>query len=185
MGKRLRQAREKTQIQRQARKVLGKCGGKLGALFNAAGQKLGKPWSGGKADGYQLLREVVSRGFEPLPETKRPKLVYRPPQSSLDPVSDEFLLGYEWRRLRMVVLKKRGARCECCGFTAKDGVKIHVDHIKPRRLFPQLALVEDNLQVLCEVCNHGKGNWDQTDWRTSDKPMPPEHYEPFWTRRVN
>ncbi len=86
-------------------------------------------------------------------------------REKIDPVSDSFLSSYEWRRIRMEVLKKYGARCQCCGATAKDGVVIHVDHIKPRRLFPQLALDINNLQVLCEVCNHGKGNWDMTDWR--------------------
>jgi len=80
--------------------------------------------------------------------------------------SEEFLRSGEWRRLRMLVIKKRGARCECCGATPKDGVTvINVDHIKPRRDFPELALSESNLQVLCAVCNHGKGNWDKTDWR--------------------
>ena len=82
--------------------------------------------------------------------------------------SDAFLLSYEWRRVRMEVLKRDGARCVCCGATPKDGVKMHVDHIKPRRKFPELALNKDNLQVLCEVCNHGKGNWDQTDWRKNE-----------------
>lgn len=80
--------------------------------------------------------------------------------------SDAFLRSYEWRSLRMVVLKARGRRCECCGAQPTDGVTVlHVDHIKPRRLFPALALDVTNLQVLCEPCNHGKGNWDQTDWR--------------------
>lgn len=81
--------------------------------------------------------------------------------------SDSFLLSFEWRKVRMIVLKKYGARCQCCGATVADGLKMHVDHIKPRKLFPQLALSVDNLQVLCEVCNHGKGNWDMTDWRES------------------
>lgn len=66
----------------------------------------------------------------------------------------------------MVVLTKRGARCECCGATPKNGIAIHVDHIKPRRKYPELALEESNLQILCEVCNHGKGSWNETDWRT-------------------
>ena len=79
--------------------------------------------------------------------------------------SKDFLLTYEWRRLRMEVLKKYGAKCQCCGATPETGAIIHVDHIKPRLLFPQLALDINNLQVLCHECNHGKGNWDMTDWR--------------------
>jgi 5-methylcytosine-specific restriction endonuclease McrA len=81
------------------------------------------------------------------------------------PESDLFLKTYEWRRVRMMALKKYGARCQCCGATPADGVRMHVDHIKPRSLYPALALKIENLQVLCEVCNHGKGNWDSTDWR--------------------
>ena len=83
----------------------------------------------------------------------------------LDVNSDEFLQSYAWRKLRMQALKACGARCGCCGATAADGVRIHVDHIKPRRNFPELAFELSNLQVLCEDCNHGKGNWDSTDWR--------------------
>lgn len=66
--------------------------------------------------------------------------------------------------IRYEVLKKRGAKCEACGRTPKDGVAMHVDHIKPRRLFPKLEYSKANLQILCEDCNMGKGAWDHTDW---------------------
>ena len=79
--------------------------------------------------------------------------------------TDAFLLTYEWRKVRMEALKKYGARCQCCGITPSHGAVMNVDHIKPRRLFPHLALDINNLQVLCHECNHGKGNWDMTDWR--------------------
>lgn len=42
---------------------------------------------------------------------------------------------------------------------------MHVDHIKPRSLFPDLALRLENLQVLCSQCNEAKSNIDTTDWR--------------------
>jgi hypothetical protein len=77
----------------------------------------------------------------------------------------EFLSSYAWRRLRMEALRKHGARCQCCGASPSTGAVMNVDHIKPRKLFPDLALDIENLQVLCHDCNHGKGNWDQTDWR--------------------
>lgn len=82
--------------------------------------------------------------------------------------SDAFLSTYEWRRVRMVALKKYGARCQCCGTSPADGAVMNVDHIKPRKLFPHLALNVDNLQILCHDCNHGKGNWDMTDWRPAE-----------------
>ena len=92
----------------------------------------------------------------------------------VNPATDAFLETYEWRRVRMEALKKYGSRCQCCGATPADGVKMNVDHIKPRKLFPHLALNLDNLQVLCEPCNHGKGNWDMTDWREAE-PTPTLH----------
>ena len=77
----------------------------------------------------------------------------------------DFLSSYAWRKLRMEALKKYGTRCQCCGNSPKNGIVLNVDHIKPRRKYPELALDINNLQILCEECNHGKGNWDQTDWR--------------------
>lgn len=73
----------------------------------------------------------------------------------------------------MEALKKHGARCQCCGASPQTGAVINVDHVKPRKLFPELALSLDNLQILCHECNHGKGNWDQTDWRPDE--FDPEH----------
>lgn len=71
----------------------------------------------------------------------------------------------KWTRLRYMALKEHGAACQCCGATRKDGVKMHVDHIKPRSKYPELELELTNLQVLCEPCNMGKLNIDETDWR--------------------
>lgn len=86
---------------------------------------------------------------------------------------DQFYKSWEWRKLRMQVLKLQGRTCQCCGATPKDRdmggnpVKIVVDHIKPISKFWGLRLRRDNLQVLCDECNQGKGNWDETDFRPS------------------
>lgn len=85
--------------------------------------------------------------------------------SGINPAADDFLHSFEWKSVRMMALKKYGAVCQCCGASPKNGAVMNVDHIKPRKIFPQLALDVDNLQILCGDCNHGKGNWDMTDWR--------------------
>ena len=96
----------------------------------------------------------------------KPKVVkQRVKVAGIDVTTTEFLSTYEWRKVRMQALKKYGARCMCCGATPASGAIMNVDHIKPRKLFPDLALDINNLQILCHDCNHGKGNWDQTDWR--------------------
>jgi hypothetical protein len=81
-------------------------------------------------------------------------------------ISNDFLRSYEWRKVRYEALKNNNGTCELCGRGKPHGVLLHVDHIKPRRTHPHLALELSNLQVLCEECNHGKGNWDDTDWRS-------------------
>ena len=85
--------------------------------------------------------------------------------AGVDVTTTEFLSTYAWRKVRMEALKKYGPKCMCCGVTPQTGAVMNVDHIKPRKLFPNLALDINNLQVLCHDCNHGKGNWDHTDWR--------------------
>lgn len=78
---------------------------------------------------------------------------------------DDFYKSGEWRSLRYSAFEQYGNYCCCCGRSPKDGVVLHVDHIKPRSLFPELALELDNLQILCEECNLGKSNRFATDWR--------------------
>jgi 5-methylcytosine-specific restriction endonuclease McrA len=79
--------------------------------------------------------------------------------------NDGFYESREWRQVRYAALKACGAKCLCCGASAADGARLHVDHIKPRYTHTHLSLELSNLQVLCEDCNVGKGAWDDTDWR--------------------
>jgi len=79
----------------------------------------------------------------------------------------EFYTSTAWRQLRYLALKNAAASCQCCGTPALPGKPLHVDHIKPRSRYPELELSLDNLQVLCQDCNIGKGAWDDTDWRQS------------------
>lgn len=89
-----------------------------------------------------------------------PKLASRPQRR----VRSKFYQSQAWRMLRYQALKLYGSKCACCG-RKPPGVLLHVDHVKPVRNFPELALEIENLQILCEDCNIGKGAWDETDWR--------------------
>lgn len=109
---------------------------------------------------YRKFEEMFKVGLVTLHDTQ-----HTPAPSVAD---QGFLRSYEWRELRMRVLKRDGAKCACCGATPANGAVMNVDHIKPRRTHPELALDPNNCQVLCETCNHGKGNWDATDWRGAE-----------------
>lgn len=75
---------------------------------------------------------------------------------------DSFYSSPKWIALRYETFQTQGRICACCGETRGQ---IHIDHIKPRSKYPELSLDPNNLQVLCEACNIGKGNRDETDWR--------------------
>lgn len=59
-------------------------------------------------------------------------------------------------RLRALVLMRDGARCRLCGAVPGDGVRLHVDHVKPWSKDGETVL--ENLQILCNVCNIGKSD---------------------------
>lgn len=66
--------------------------------------------------------------------------------------TDDFYGSLAWKKLR-TKMKCKTARCALCGILfVREDMKV-VDHIKPRRLFPELALVESNLQVCHKLCH--------------------------------
>lgn len=80
----------------------------------------------------------------------------------------DFYSSRQWHRLRYEAFLKYGSRCMVCGADHTEGARIHVDHIKPISKHPELAHDINNLQILCALCNSGKGSWDETDWRNRE-----------------
>lgn len=58
--------------------------------------------------------------------------------------------------LRYDVLKRDHFRCQICGASQADGVKLHVDHIVPVSKGGKTEL--SNLRTLCDMCNLGKSD---------------------------
>lgn len=59
-------------------------------------------------------------------------------------------------KLRYEILERDGFKCQICGRTENDGVKLHVDHIYP--ISKGGATIPENLRTLCSDCNLGKSN---------------------------
>jgi predicted transcriptional regulator len=109
------------------------------------------------------VRELVQAGRIHDTGTKRKTRggrwarVYRvhPVNPVVEPVSetkqtaDEFYRSTAWLTLRYRVIMKYGGCCQACGHRPGPGTPLHVDHIKPRSKYPELALVIENLQCLC------------------------------------
>lgn len=112
------------------------------------------------------LNSVVRGDIHPNQQIKHfANLVDRKPCIVVNKTRKEFFNSREWKILRYQAFEKYGNRCQCCGGTPSDGLKMHVDHIKPKSTHPELALDLNNLQILCEDCNVGKINQWDTDWR--------------------
>ncbi len=79
--------------------------------------------------------------------------------------SAKFYQTSEWKALRYAAINYYGRDCACCGATYEDSKRIHVDHIKPRSIYPEIALSLENVQILCDDCNYGKSNTSEEDWR--------------------
>lgn len=61
-----------------------------------------------------------------------------------------------WLKLRFAVLKRDGYRCQICGRSAQDGIKLEVDHKVARAKGG--TDVPANLWTLCFDCNRGKSD---------------------------
>lgn len=71
--------------------------------------------------------------------------------------SKSFYKSREWKELRLAALSVCD-KCMLCGASKDTGSVLHVDHIKPRSLWPELSLDIKNMQILCGPCNMAKSN---------------------------
>ena len=62
---------------------------------------------------------------------------------------------------RKEIMRRGNCMCARCGATAKEGVSLHVDHIRPRSLGGKSTI--ENGQVLCGKHNYMKKNYGQTE----------------------
>ncbi len=131
------------------------CQGKILEVENFQGTASGRQFPGVRLRvGGKRKRVPVAA----MPARKIPELI-----AELQAVyeaarfGDRFYESREWISLRYKILRRDGHRCSVCGARAEDGAEFHVDHIRPRSRFPELALDPSNLRVLCAACNVGKG----------------------------
>ncbi|MCH8800562.1 MAG: HNH endonuclease [Chloroflexi bacterium] len=80
-------------------------------------------------------------------------------QESIDE-RDAFYGSSEWRAIRIEIIREQGSVCRACRRGISNEVDVTVDHIRPRSIYPKLALVKSNLRVLCRACNSAKGASD-------------------------
>lgn len=65
---------------------------------------------------------------------------------------DPFYMSDAWRKARFRVLHRDNFKCVLCQIKL-ESKDLQVDHIKPRKEFPHLALELSNLRTLCRRCH--------------------------------
>jgi hypothetical protein len=74
--------------------------------------------------------------------------------NEFDKKINAFYKSDEWKTKRGEIFGSNTRECSYCG-SARE---LQVDHIKPLRFFWSLRLEDNNLQVVCKICNYLKGS---------------------------
>lgn len=167
----------KAEIKRLAQQRTG-----MKSITKAKAAEFGIPWplprgwqvvAAGLLPIEQLPAFKANRAAEAAKKAAKAAMVAKPkrePTQKTQP-KDPFYSSWDWKKARYEALARFEHRCQCCGWQPGDTERGHlvVDHIKPRRKFPELALDQSNLQVLCNDCNMGKGHHYVDDFRRMDE----------------
>jgi predicted restriction endonuclease len=104
-------------------------------------------------DPDRAIRSLAQRGFL----IKIAKGVYRyDPKKEHTRELQDFTAAQ-----KKVILERDGYKCVVCGRGIKDGVELHVDHIKPKDKGGEATI--ENGQVLCGQHNYQKKMLNQTE----------------------
>lgn len=110
-----------------------------------------------------LLKPIPPSYLKMREDHKKAMEVKRYPPKTITPV-DSTISFYEtkrWKYLRARAIRIYGKKCRKCALETQF---VHVDHIKPRSLYPELQWNFNNLQVLCKRCNLEKSNLHDTNY---------------------
>ena len=105
------------------------------------------------------IRSLHQRGY--LQKIAKGVYRYEPDKVALRADLEDFSAA-----LKKQILERDGYKCVICGLGKKEGVELHIDHIKPKDLGGKATL--ENGQTLCARHNFLKKNLKQTE---TDKKM--------------
>lgn len=82
---------------------------------------------------------------------------------------DNFYKSREWLKARFRVLHRDKYQCVMCGACVKAKGTARVDHIKPRKVYPELSLDLENLRTLCASCDNKRHR--EKGYKISETPQ--------------
>lgn len=163
----------------KARELLGLTTYNIQIIAHEICKSKGLETKASKYSMYKIISDFtgidITYGTEPKKKNNKPKRKNTGKLSKKRKKGNKkkanFYNSKEWKALRYKAFIWHGRQCLCCGAKPPE-VVLHVDHIIPRSIRPDLELNITNLQILCETCNLGKSNKDDTDFRvTKEEPI--------------
>jgi predicted restriction endonuclease len=104
-------------------------------------------------DPDRAIRKLSQEGF--LIKVKKGIYKYDPKLANKKKL-DDFT-----EKQKEIILKRDNYKCVICGKGTKEGIELHVDHIKPKDLGGKATI--ENGQTLCSQHNFIKKNFNQTE----------------------
>ena len=103
---------------------------------------------------FEKNLEIITKELKANPVVifKKEPICVKKEKKKSKTFSKSFCSKKEWKELRLEFLKTAQKICVYCG-SMKE---LHVDHIKPKSKFKELAYEVSNLQILCKKCNFRK-----------------------------
>jgi 5-methylcytosine-specific restriction endonuclease McrA len=74
--------------------------------------------------------------------------------------TDPFYYSTPWRKLRDFVISL-DPRCYYCLLANRTTLAVIGDHLRPRKLFPELQLIHTNIKPCCDECHNKKRRFEK------------------------
>lgn len=71
-----------------------------------------------------------------------------------DPETNKFYKTYKWQQKRKEILNRDNYECQVCKSKGRFHIGECVHHKKELKLYPELAMDNDNLITLCNRCHN-------------------------------
>jgi 5-methylcytosine-specific restriction endonuclease McrA len=85
----------------------------------------------------------------------------KPSETQSEKKTDPFYLSTPWRKLRKYVLQLNPL-CFYCKLKGITTLAVIGDHFRPRKLYPEQSLEQDNIKGCCEQCHNIKRAFERT-----------------------
>ena len=105
------------------------------------------------------VSELTKQKMSKAKQGYMPVNIYQKGEKHFAWKKDRSMIGFtdtpEYNIFRLKILARDNYACQKCGIRGAKGIRpiLEIHHIKPRSIYPELAMEENNVQTLCKECH--------------------------------